>query len=203
MPRTECPKDPAAPRAGPSAETTPDTRLGLLCWAGRAGSGSKGGLLGSTQREMEVAQLGSAELGSGGTKATSAKLQAKCPSQNHPKPLQKDPSRPQKPPGHGACPATAARASTGPAWLQRSPILPVAQRGAPAASDPTAAQRVKKIKTRTQEQQLFKARCPAARSPCPGALRHGSHSSAWAGVYYFSFYCAESPFFPARLSPQG
>lgn len=108
--------------------------------------------------------------GPGGTKATSAKLQAKSPPQNHPKPLRKDPSRPPKPPGHEACPAMAARASTGPAWLQRSTILPIAQHGALAMSDPTAARRVKKIKTRTQEQQLFKSYCPAARSPCPGAL---------------------------------
>lgn len=39
----------------------------------------------------------------------------------------------------------------------------------------------------------------------PGAVGHGSHSSAWPGVYYFFFplYCAESPLFPACLSPQG
>lgn len=39
----------------------------------------------------------------------------------------------------------------------------------------------------------------------PGAVGHGSHSSARPGVYYFFFplYCAESPLFPACLSPQG
>lgn len=37
--------------------------------------------------------------------------------------------------------------------------------------------------------------------PFPGAMGRGSHSSAWAGVYYFSLYCAEPPLFPACPSP--
>lgn len=71
-----------------------------------------------------------------------------------------------------------------------------------AVSDPMAARHVKKIKTRTQEQQLFKVCCPAARSPCQGRWDMVLIPTPVLGFIIFPS-IVQSPLYSLRACPLG
>ena len=213
FPRTECPWTLLLPRAGPGAEAAPDPWLRPLCWAGRAGSGGEGGLLGYPSANppgrwrwlswgAQAAGRRSGGSGEGGKqyqpshrqnlqKTFSEVIQnpPKKTNPGHQNHLDTEPAPPRQPE---------------PAWCRPAPALV----NSPRCTTQTRPHLIRrqlgmgrKLRAELRSSSSLKRVVPLLRSPCPGAMGHGSHCYACAGVYYFSFYCAESPLFPACLSP--